>query len=1216
MFVKRVTLKNFKSFPDAAVQFEKGVSSIVGPNGSGKSNIVDSLLFAFGENKLKSMRVKRSTDLIFKDHNIAEVAVVLEDEKTGEKHEIRRMIRRDGKTKYKLDGKRVKKYVLEDFLAGRALFLNNIIKQGEVQRIVEMNSKERRGLIDAVANISEYEEKKNEAMDKLSDVEQNLREASAILGTREGFLKELEKEKHDAEKYVALKKDETSLKATLLAIDAAQLEKEFDEVIAEASRVNLALADVNKKIAVLEGEIAEKQAAKDKVNQEIMSRGEGKQITLQKEIDELEALIDRSKLIREEKEKELSRVDERLNNLSLELQRATDEVKGYSSRMKESSEEIQTLEDQFKREKEAYDRVFKAENDFSKNFYTAREVYEKCNEEIMACKERLNALQAEVGKNREVSRLKQNELDRLKSGAFEDFEDRRNDVSSRKTALERKLRDVEKELEDLAAKRADLDQRNAVMEDLILASREKIAELSSRIATLRESDSSRAIEALKGLKDRRIYGSLEELCSYEARHALPVQVALGSRLQNVVVEDVATAGRAIEFLKEQKMGRLSFIPLDKIKTRDLVGKAEFKHSRGAVDFVIDLLDYDKKFSKAFEFACGDTLLVESLKAAEPLVNKVRLVTQEGELAETSGLLTGGSVSKKVSTVIAKKELEEWHLKLDANAKEKESLSKKIQVLREQDFALRKEKSEAELSMRACDIELKAIEEREAKTSEARSNVTKTIAALKDEVKQAFKAIEEGEAERAELIRRLSDINVRMLEAKTAIDLEKEKTLGNAVRERERKISDLNIRLAGEKSNLESLQTQHSVYAKQTEALAKERKALEEQAKEAKGSLQEANHKATEAKKTLEQKQKEQRAISGALSDLFAKMEALDKEISKLGNEKGRLEFERERSERSMQEREIRRVTYETKLSGIRAELDAPIDASIAAVLAISVTAQAEGGAVLMPPAKLSQFVMKGKLGQEAKPEVMAKLNETSGEIARLGSINLRAIELYAQRTKEFEEQRTRVSQLVNEKAAVITMINEIEGRKTSTFMEVFNAINDNFVKVFTQIFKGQGKLILENPEKPFEGGLTIQVQLENREIKYLEIMSGGEKSLIALLFLFAMQAYNPSSIYILDEADAALDAENSRKLGLLLRELAKQSQFIVVTHNEDIFKIADCLVGVAMGKGGGSTLVEVKLHGLLASETASASAAPAAPSAPAAAGQAAEDKSQLLVTPK
>ncbi|PIZ90618.1 hypothetical protein COX86_03995 [Candidatus Micrarchaeota archaeon CG_4_10_14_0_2_um_filter_60_11] len=271
-------------------------------------------------------------------------------------------------------------------------------------------------------------------------------------------------------------------------------------------------------------------------------------------------------------------------------------------------------------------------------------------------------------------------------------------------------------------------------------------------------------------------------------------------------------------------------------------------------------------------------------------------------------------------------------------------------------------------------------------------------------------------------------------------------------------------------------------------------------------------------------------------------------MRRLSDDKGKLEFEKERVARGKQLEEVERARLEERLTEAKARVEEFKDVQ-----------PLEG---------------KGKKDEAALLAERRKLDEL---ISGLGTPNLAAIEKYGQRVKELEEQKARLAQLESEKAAVMAIIDEIEKKKKATFMKSFEHVNASFVNLFREIFPGKGSLYLESPDNPFEGGLTIQVQLENKEIKYLELMSGGEKSLIALLFLFALQSASPGSVYVLDEADAALDQENSRKLSLLLKELSKKSQFVVVTHNEIVYNNANCLVGVAMQGRQGSKIVEVNL---------------------------------------
>ncbi|MBI5229404.1 hypothetical protein HY991_04790 [Candidatus Micrarchaeota archaeon] len=1114
------------------------------------SNVIDALLFTFGESSLKSMRVRKTSDLIFADHNVAEATVALEGD-NGEKHEVKRFLRKDGKTKYTLDGKRAKKYVVEDFLASESIFKSNIIKQGEVQRIVEMSPKNRRTLIDYIANISEYEQKKAEAMNELNAVDVRMKEAVAILNEKEGYLKELRKEKEDAEKFVNLKKEHESLKATLLYLDVKAYEKDFEKEVNSILDLNSKLASVKELIEAHAKSISAKFAEKDSINQQIMQKGEAKQILLQKEIDGLSQEIEKARKLIDEKREFISRSEGKSMELGLVMKRAGDEIIGCEKQVASNQSEMDVLKRLLDAEQSEYSKLMDQSKNFSSKFYEAKQILEQCNQEMLACRESLVEVQSQVSLLKEKQELKKRELERLRIGVFDDLGDKRKELLLKREKIQEQMLQLDEKLGGLLEKEKELSERLTVLNDLILLAREKITVIESRLEAVKESEVSKAVDELSDLSG--VYGTVEALCNYDSRYSLPIQVALGPRLTYVVVDSSKTARKAIEFLKQRKLGRISFIPLDRIKPVPLGSEdRKLKSSKGAVDFLIDLLEFNEKYRKAFEFVCGNTLLMKTLEDAEELIGRTRMVTLEGELIEPSGLMTGGIVSEKINPFKERKDLEEWNKKLEESRSEKGRIDEELGDLSKELNELRKKKAEADLSDKTFQIELEHLAGQEMSILEKKKNIAAAIKSLEEEINVLEQEVLAGDEKRAELIRKLSDLNIRALDAKQKIDFEKEQKFGLMIKEKEHKISELKIRISQYESTLSTLKTQKRYYEKEHFGYESSVAELQNEIEKAKEDMVESDKLIKENTLFLREKIKEQKEVSSTLRDLMDLRDKLDKELQKLGNEKGKMEFERERIEREIQEHQLRRVAAETKLADLKAEFSA-----------------FQGVTVL-------------ERTDEDRPELASRLKEAQVELDAIGSVNLKALELFDQKVQEFDEQNSRVKQLLNEKEAVLNLIREIEGKKVNTFMNTFNLINSNFQRLFSQIFRGSGCLFLEKygedgKEKPLqEWGLTIQVQLENKEFKYLELMSGGEKALIALLFIFSIQMYNPSSIYILDEADAALDQENSLKLVALLKELSKDSQFIVVTHNETVYRKADCLVGVAMSKEG-SKLVEVKL---------------------------------------
>lgn len=1130
------------------------------------SNIIDGLMFAFGEMRLKSLRVKSTKDLIFKNSNVAEVRVLLAEdgasdfkvedvEERGKKrrvfprgvHEVARLIRKDGKTKYQLDGKTVKKYVIEDFLSKNNISLHNVIKQGEVERIVEMNSRDRRALIDFVANVSEYEDKKREALGELATVDSRLKEAQTVFAEKEGYLRELAEDKKNAELYLKLEEDVKTLSATLLHIDVKQLEQQFESLVASNLDYRNKVEALQSNIKSLEEGIDAAHQEKDALNQTIMQKSQGRERELQRAVDALQAAIDSGKAVILDKKEQLKRVRDKKKTVALDHQKAGNEVKGFDGQRKQLAEDVDLVRKTLEKDQSELNALLSKSEKFSSEFFDARKRMQKYEEDMQAAKDALNALQVEMSKQEEIQKVKDQELLRLKKGLFDDFSPRKKELVLEKKNAESALRSFEKNLREQFEQEKMLNQRLLALEDLWLDLKEKIAETEGRLRMASDS-SSAGLEAVMRLREKEegIYGTLGELIRYSSKYSVPVGVALGNRLQYVVVDSVKTAGKAIDHLKRDNLGRVAFIPLDKIHSPPPEDKMAGKS--GAVGMLLDLLEFDSQYKKAVQYACANTVVFDSFDAASKLAGKARLVTLGGELFEPSGLVSGGKSREKINAYAEQAKLSEYQNKFDKVKGEKDALVSELYALREAMSEERKKKAEAELALKRVELELEHVQQSEKAVAEQQKDVYAAIRVLESEIASSRKAVEQADEERSAWVKKLSDLNVAYLDAKQLVDVEKEQHFGSLVKEKEHKVSELKISFAKLENELRALDAQKNLYARQYAGVEKELAELNQEEDQHRAAIQEAEEKVAKARAELQEKSQEQKSLSKELSEWIEKREALEKKAMALGNQKGKLQLTLEKLSAEKQDSELKRVAVETKLTDLKAQFE-----------------QYVGVAVIQHKT------------EKDKGDLLLRKKESEEKLRSLGQINLRALELYDQKVEELERQKTRVVQLENEKNAVLMLIEEIESKKKATFMETFHDINSAFKKLFKTIFKGDGTLFLENPDAPFDGGLTIQLQLENKEIKYLELMSGGEKSLIALLFLFAIQSKNPSSIYILDEADAALDQENSRKLALLLKQLASQTQFLVVSHNDTLYKHADCLVGVAMGPEG-SKIVEVRLH--------------------------------------
>ncbi|MEK6954274.1 MAG: AAA family ATPase [Candidatus Micrarchaeota archaeon] len=1146
MFVESVELRNFKSFKDARIHLVKGFNGVIGPNGSGKSNIVDAILFALGESRIRALRAKKTIDLIHTHSKIAEVNLSLSDGK-GEKVVVSRAIRSDGKIRYRMNGRHVHKYVIEDFLRSHGISTYNIIQQGQVQQIVEMNSRDRRTLVDNIANVLEYEEKKKESLFELGKVDDRLKEASVILGERDGLLEQLKKDKADADRYLHLVHELDAYKATLLSIDLKAVEIEFENAINSMVDLNSKNEQIVAEMNKLDDQVKELQAKKDEVHRKISERSEGKQLVLEKEIENFRGEIERNRAQIDEKKSLLKKNDEKIAAMQLEKMRAHDEVKGTLSKITEIKSEIKAIDEILKEEQRKVDAVTKESNKFSQDFFKSKKGYDDAQAQMLKIKEELNAIQAKSGSLVEISHLKENEMKRLRQGGREDYSEKRKLAEEAKKKHQSELSGISKSLDDLFNSEKALNKQIAESEKELLTAKIKSTEIMTRLQHSKEAEISRGVQFVLEQKATigGIHGTVEELIEYDAKYALPIQVAVGGRLNYVVVDGVKVAEKLIDSLKARKLGRVSFIPLDKIKPFELnKDELSLDKEKGALGFLLNLVQFDKQYQKAMKYVLGNTLLAKSLRESELLIGKSRLVTMDGELVEQAGLVTGGSFQERVNFQKMKEQLEGYEKQVQQLKLGKEALLGELYSSQEKMGIERKKKAEFEVKIRAIELEIQNYDKLERDYDEKTKNVRDALKALQDEIEDSQKQIEKFDEDKSALVRKLSELNILSLELKSKIDVEKEQNFGIALKEKEKRLADLKFQMSDYQNRLDSQNTQYAAYEREWKNLEKMENDFKEEIKTAKAEIAKSDQVIKDSAKLVNAKNEELKLVSGALKDLIEERERLDSSVYKISTQKGKWEFEREKIVGEKQKRDVARAVSETNLTNLKTEF--------------------------------SKYGQVELLNISDKAELMFKIKASEEEITSIGTVNLKAIDEYEIRAKDLDEQKLKVRQLANEKQAILDMIKAIEGKKIATFMGAYHSVNQNFMALFSQIFKGKGTLFLENEANPLEGGLTIKAQIENKEVKYLELMSGGEKSLIAILFLFAIQSYNPSSLYILDEADAALDMENSRKLALLVKEIGKSSQILCVTHNQMTYKNADCLIGVSMIKGS-SQLVEVEL---------------------------------------
>jgi len=1161
--INKLVLEGFKSFgKHTELLLGDDFNVIVGPNGSGKSNVLDALCFVLGKSSSKQLRAEKSANLIYNGGKTkqagkaAEVSIVFDNTKKvfpieSDEVKVSRIVRGDGASKYKINGEtRTRQEVIE--LLGSAKIDPdgyNIILQGDIVRLVEMSAIERRQIIEEAAGIGMYEEKKQQALHELEKVGEKLNEAEIILKERETYLKELKKDRDQALKYKELN---DKIKQNRASHIKRQMNKKGDELgkLEEKSSVHKdKLGKLQDQVKSLRDEIAKRKVEIEGINAEIERKGEVEQIKVQKLVEEVRVDLATKKSRLAQCRTEVHRIAQRKDQLQKNLQ----EVQGKINELSEQKNQgvaqfeaikktIADLESKIKAFKEKHnladegeiDRKFaeldKNAEDKQRELQVLREKQQGLIRKKDKAEFQITTMDEQIAKVDELEVAHKEELTILK----------KNKEQFKKLALELNelLNQDSKDANTLARSRAELH-----------ALREEESKLSIRQAQVQESVAAN-IAVKKVLEHRQkfgeVFGTIAELGSSESKYAMALEIVAAQKIHSIVVDSDKTAAAAIKFLKSERLGFATFLPLNKMKehrSKDEVNSV--LKEPGVVGRAIDLIDFDPMFKSVFSFVFGNTVVVDSIETARRIgVGLVKMVTLDGDLCETSGAMTGGFRQKKVGSFKEKElvgkleqtrnrvgELEGTMSSLEQARKENED---KIATLRELKAGLEGEIIKQEKSLHLDTKDADGARDYKTELQKTSTQLSDELATLEEKIAEETSALTAFKIEKQGLRDKITQLrNPRVLAELNAFEAKKKQLAEESIRlGAEQKGIDMQLGdiLGRDKENMEkflkTMEGEETVFTQEMQGLEQTIK------------LQE---------KDLAQKEEAQAKFFSQFKELFDKRNKLANGVNEsegriLGIEEGSRKEELQVNLLSIEE-----ARFKAELAGLGAEFE--------------------------------QF--SGVELDLEKPEDVLKKEIADFErmMANIGSVNMRALEIYETVEKEYGVLLEKKTVLLTEKDAVMNLMNEIEASKKDLFVRTLQSIDEKFRRNFLQLMtKGESYLELENAEDPFAGGLHINVKLTGTKFLDIRSLSGGEKTMTALAFLFALQEHEPAMFYVLDEVDAALDKHNSEKLAKLIRSYCDKAQYLVISHNDALIAEGDVLYGVSMNPEAGlSTVVSLKI---------------------------------------
>ena len=1176
MRLKELEIQGFKSFPDKTkITIGEGITGVVGPNGSGKSNISDSIRWVLGETSSKQLRGSgKMEDVIFGGTQsrgamgFASVALTIDNRDHGldmdaDEVTIGRRYYRSGESEYSINGQNVRLKDVYELLLDTGIGRDGyaIVGQGRIAEIVGAKSAERREIFEEASGIAKYRYRKNEAERRLEAAEGNLERLRDILGELEKRVGPLKRDSEKAQQFLELSERRKSLEVTLW-VDAIRRandtvrdqQRKFEAAQADYERLSRQLDEFDEKSAALREEAQQLVLQVEQANADIRAVTEANAGS-ESEIADLKNESEHSRFRIDEATGELERAGQGRQSIETEaaghkaaIEKLHGEVAALDARVAELRTELRALEEKAAASGQRRDVIDAAIARLQDTATAAKVRAASAQSAKEAAAQRLDeakqqavelensAAAAEEEKRRAERRLKDTEEavtrnDNIKAGLKLKLESRRRQQAEAADALQK----ADKE-------RSNTSQRIHILEDL---ERNMDGYQQSVKAVMR---------AAAGRRLRGIIGPVAGILTVEKGYETAIETALGFALQNIVVEDQGCARAAIGFLKDERAGRATFLPLDTVQGSRFTGRLT-----GTAEVAADLVKCDPRYQHIIDNLLGRIIVVEDLSEASTVAKNLgyrnRIVTLDGQVINAGGSFTGGSTARSVGVFSRKQELDELRTRLVKLEKKRADAEKELEARKAEVDNLTAQLSGAEAEgMNASSERLRASLELDRLTAAVAQHEENTrslaaeIEAQQAAVTQNETACAEAKAAQGKAEAELNTYNAELAELG--------ESTGSLTAERECITNELSEnqmqRLANEKdiglheAALEGLQSRTG----EAEARARELNAAIEAAK----AKIEANAlKIAEIERTRgENKEKIAAAEETIRTANAARMEK-EAAVARLGQENRALTDERERMSGEMARLAERRTAAENELNDTNTKLweEYQLTAGEAKELCV-------------------EF--------ESLTELRRSVAEVRGKIRGLGNVNVGAIEEYKEVKERYDFLKAQVTDVEKAKSELTRMIAELCSEMEELFTTSFKQINTHFQQIFKELFGGgHARLYLSDESNVLESGIEIEVSPPGKVIKNLSALSGGEQALVAISIYFAILNVNPAPFCFLDEIEAALDDVNVARYAQYLRRMTDHTQFIVITHRRGTMEAADVLYGVTMQEDGVSKILRLDL---------------------------------------
>ena len=1178
MYLKKIEVQGFKSFANKLVfEFDNGITGIVGPNGSGKSNIADAVRWVLGEQSAKQLRGSKMEDVIFagtenrKPVSFASVSLSIDnsDHKLDIDYDevtVTRRVFRSGESEYMINGNSCRLKDINELFYDTGVGKEgySIIGQGQVDKILSGKPEERREIFDEAAGIVKYKRRKAAAQKSLDNESNNLVRINDILSELEKQVGPLAKQSEKAREYLGYKEKLKNYEVNLFLMESESLKKNLDEV---TQRIEIVDADIESgriEFEQIKTAYDEKDAAIKQTNariEELTELNNRAQIDKNKLINQIEILKEQIKSANQSDEQLASRI----NALKEEIDERNEEKSALIKQKFDMNEQIDDIRLRRNKADESFAELNNAITSNTNDIENGKAIimdnlnrkgairtdiqrYETMLEQIGIRKAQINSIL--INYKTDETRFDDTLMQRRKA---------LNEVSSL-------IENLTSENNKLAAKRNELNTELADDEHRLSKAKETKMRASTRLETLkniaeRYDGYGNSIRKVMECKEREkgVFGVVADIIKTESAYETAIETALGGTIQNIVTDNEGTAKRMIQYLKQNRFGRATFLPLSAISGRNSK-KENLGAENGFIGYASELVETDSMYRELAEYLLGRCAVVDTIDNALKIAGKyhhsIKIVTLEGELLSPGGSMSGGAFKNSGNLLGRRREIEELEAVIDKADKAVENLTAGIAKIREEIAGI-----DAELKDNRAKLQDKLIEKNTAKMQYDQAE------SKQNEIKSMY---QDNAKEIKEIDNQVTDINDNLKVLRSNLEeIENNNTKITAeIEEKSATVEKLKTELADRNISVQNVHIEYS-------EISQKAAFIEESIKRVLREIERLNNNIEELQDNKVDSVKEVTIRNEEIESINETVKAADDAIKSYTDELEELKMSRESMNESIksffdsreecQKRLVDLEKEQFRLTQNREKFESARDARIDYMWnEYEIT--------------LNQAASMRDESLDDEAEIKKNVATIKSSIKSLGEVNVNAIEDYKEVSERYEFLKGQHDDLIVARDRLIGVINELDTGMRERFTEKFAEIKIEFDKVFKQLFGGgKGSIELDEDADILEANITIISQPPGKKLQNMMQLSGGEKALTAICLLFAIQNLKPSPFCLLDEIEAALDDSNVDRFAKYLHNLTKNTQFIVITHRRGTMASADRLYGITMQEKGVSTLVSVDL---------------------------------------